>query len=176
MPLTPNFSVSQPTGEPSVVTLEDTSTGSDGAISQRRAYLRTSAGVFLVEEGVATEYTPWSYANPTIDIDALDKDYGLYITVEWLDVSNTVLYSKSTLVGLTSFNEDFDYQLTQLLSGNPLLWNDADFWQNKSNLRTEIDSGDQAISRAADIFGAQQCYDRATRLRETSQYSFNGNS
>lgn len=174
-----NFSASQPVGEPSVVTLEDTSTGLDPSITQRRAYLRKYDGTFLVPEGTSTEYVQWALANTTINIDALNdpnKDYALVVVVEWLNVSNVIVSSLSTLYGFTSYNEDFDYQLTQLLSANPLLINDNNFFDNKSQLRTLIDSGNQAIERASDQYGAQRCYDLATELRTNSQYYFNGNS
>ncbi len=178
MPLTPIFSASQPVGEPSVVTLTDDSTGSDGAITQRRAYFKQPAGSYLVPDGTTTEYVEWALADTSMDFDILgETDKALIITVQWLNVSNAVLYDKTNPVaGFTSFNEDFDYQLTELMTANPLLINDNNFYYNKSKLRTEIDSGNQAIERAADQYGAQKCYDRATELRIYSQYNFNGNS
>lgn len=176
MALTPNFSTSQPIGEPEVVTIEDTSTGSDAAITQRRVYLREADGTFLLPDGTDTDYIEWDYSEDTIDIEALSKDYALEVVVEWLNVSNVVLYTKTVLSGFTSYNEDFDYGLTQQLTGNPLLINDNRFFAEKSNLRTLIDSGNQAITRASDQYGAQQCYDRATNLRVNSQYYFNINA
>lgn len=165
MPLTPNFSVSQTIGQPGIVVLQDTSTGSDVAITQRRVYLEKWDGTFLVPTGTSTDYVQWSYAQASISIDALDKDYALAITVQWLDVSNTVLYEKTTNSGLTLYNETNDYARTQKMAGNPLLINDDGYWERKEILRTNIDSGNQAISFAADMFAAQQCYDRATNIR-----------
>lgn len=176
MALTLNFSTSQPVGEPSVVTVEDESTGSDAAITQRRVYLRQANGEFLVPSGTTTDYIEWDYSQSTIDIDALDKDYALDVVVEWLNVSNVVLYDKTLPRGFTSYNEDFDYGLTQQLSGNPMLINDNRFFTEKSDLRTAIDSGDQALDRASDVYGAQRCYDTATNLRLKSQYYFNINA
>lgn len=176
MPLSPNFEVTQPIGEPSVVRVTDTSTGSDVAITQRRVYLRKWDGTFLVPSGTSTDYIQWPLASVNIDIDALDKDYGLDVVVQWLNVSNVVLYDKTESSGQTSYNEEFDYDLTRLLAANPLLINDNNFQENKSNLRTFIDSGDQAIERYSDIYAAQLCYDRATELRINSQYSFNASS
>lgn len=176
MALTPSFSVSQPVGEPSIITLEDTSGGSDVNVTQRRVYLRKDNGTFLVPEGVTTDYIPWSYSNSTIDIDALNKDYALVIVVEWLDSGNNILYTDSSLELFTSYSEDFDYGLTQQLTGNPMLFNDNRFFQEKSNLRTYIDSAEKAITRASDQYGAQQCLDQATNLRVNSQYYFNINA
>lgn len=176
MPIIPNFTAAQPVGEPSEIILADTSTGSDVAITQRRVYLRTSQGTFLVPSGTATQFIPWVYADATITIDALDKDYGLEVVVQWLNVADAVLYSSTQPLGFTSYNEDFDYGLTQQLAGNPLNINDDDFWKLKGDLRTSIDSGDQAILKASDIVSAQQCYDKATNLRVKSQYYFNINA
>jgi len=103
----------------------------------------------------------------------------LYITVDWIDNTSPtpiVVATKSYTLGFTLYNETFDYQLTQVLSGNPLVINDNKFFSNKSDLRVNIDSGNQAIEFATDIFAAQQCYDRATNLRLNSPYFFNSNS
>lgn len=165
MPIVPNFSISQSYGSPSEVTLIDTSTGSDVAITQRRAFLRKSDGTFLVPEGTSTDYVQWAYASASIDIDALNKDYGLDIVVQWLDVNDTVLYDKTISAGLTLYNETYDYGQTQKFSGNPLLINDDSFFERKIRVREGIDSGNKAIERANDIFSAQQCYDDATNIR-----------
>lgn len=177
MAIVANFSAAQPLGSPEDIILVDTSTGSDAAITQRRVYLRTSQGNFLVPEGnPSDEYVEWPYADATITSDVLKYDYALNIVVQWLDVSNNILYSKEQLFGFTSYNENFDYGLTQQLTANPSLFNDDSFFENKSALRTYIDSGNQAIEKASDISGAQQCYNSATSLRLNSQYFFNKNS
>ena len=175
MPFVANFTASQPVGEPSVILLTDTSTGSDGAITQRRVYLRQANGEFLVPSGTSTDYIEWDYADSTIEIDALSKDYCLEVVVEWINVGNAVLYDKTETGLYTSYNEDFDYGLTQQLSGNPLLINDNRFFLEKSNLRTYLDSAEQALSRANDQYGAQECLDGATYLRVNSAYYFNIN-
>ena len=173
MALTASISVSQTVGDASIVTIEDTSTGSDGSITSRVVYLQKSDGTYLVPSGTTTDYVVWDYADASIDIDCLDKDYALSVTVEWLDVTNVVLYTVTGVYGLTSYNEDFDYGLTTLLAANQLLVNDNSFKDNKSNLRLFIDSGDNAITRSSDIVSAQLCYDQATNLRLNSIYYFN---
>jgi len=179
MPLTVNFSATQTVGEPSEINLTDTSAGTDVAVTQRRVYIAPPTGAFLVEEGTATEYEEWDDfpATTTITLDVLAEKAGqaCTITVQWLDVSGNVLYAKALKYGFTLYGEEFDYSLTQRLSGNPLLINDNDFFNNKSDLRTELDSGNQALSLAGDVFGAQQCYDRATALMVGSVYYFNSN-
>ena len=99
------------------------------------------------------------------------------IVVQWLNVSNVVVYDYTiSAEGFTEYNEEFDYELTQQMTGNPLLINDNKFWDYKSKLRTLIDAGNQAILNAADLYNAQLCYDAATNLRLNSPYFFNENS
>jgi len=174
--LVPNFTAVQTAGLPSKILFTDTSTGSDGAIVSRRIYIAKDDGTFLVPSGTSTSYIVWPYANSSITVDCLDKDYALLLTGEWLDVNNAVLYSKVILQGVTLYNETFDYSLTQMMAANPLLINDNDFWENKSTLRTYIDAGNQAITVASDQTNAQICYDEATDLRLSSQYYFNANA
>lgn len=176
MPLTPVISVGQTPGNPGVVTIADLSTGSNVLITQRRVYLKTSLNTYLVEEGTTTDYEEWALIDSSIDIDALDKDYGLLVTVEWLDVTNVVLYTISDTYGLKCYNEDFDYGLTQMLTANPENIGDNSFFEHKSQLRNYIDSGDKAIERASDIYSAQVAYDKATKLRIKSAYNFNINA
>jgi hypothetical protein len=118
-----------------------------------------------VPTGVSTDYIPWPYADSAITIDALDTDYAFDIVVQWLNVSNAVLYDKTIPSGLTLYNETYAYRLTQMFSGNPLLINDDDFFGRMSAVRTVIDSGNQAISFAEDIFAAQQCYNYGSNIR-----------
>ncbi len=173
MALTPNFTASQLLGERSTVVVTDTSTGSDGDITPRRVYLRDWAGNDILPLNLSTDYVQWDYADTSIDINCLSKDYALRITVQWLDVDDVVLYDKELIFGFTSYNEDFAYSLTQMLSANPLRVNDSGFFLNFSNLRNYIDSGNQALERQSDMYSAQQCYDAGTSIRLNSGYLFN---
>jgi hypothetical protein len=167
MPLVPNFSTSQSAGSPSVITITDTSTGSDVAVTQRRVYLLDWQGNYVVPSGTTTNYIQWPIAQATINIDCLTQDMALEVTVEWLNVSNVALYDKTELVGFTLYNETFYYALTQAqaaASTPTTILQDTSFLQNKSNLRLFIDSGNQAVTLGYDIVSAQQCYNLATNL------------
>lgn len=172
MPLSASFSASQNYGLPSVIKLTDTSTGSDASIASRRVYLTKQNGSFLVPSGTTTDYIVWLYANSTISIDALDKDYSLNVVVQWLDSDGNVLYTSSQTYGFTLYNEQFLYDLTQDQTSNYTIIQDANYYNNKMQMRVEIDSGDQAIELANDIAGAQGCYDRATAFRLSQNIYF----
>lgn len=176
MALTVNFSATQVLGEPSQIVLTDTSTGSDGTITTRRVFIQTFDGTYLVESGTSTDYEVWSYSESNITLDVLSKDYAVSITVQWLNNADEVVYTKTAKSGFTLYNETFDYGLTQMLSANPLLINDNSFFDNKMSLRNYIDSGNQALSYAGDLYSTQQCYNAATELRLKSKYFFNQNS
>ena len=176
MPLVAAFTATQDAGELSDIILTDTSTGSDVAITGRAVFLIKADGTYLVPAGTSTQYILWPLADTSITLDVLTKDLALTAVVQWLDVSSNVLYDVTALYGFTLYNETADYQFTQELSGNPILISDNNFWPNKSKFRCLIDSGNQAVSLASDIFGAQVCYDLATAIRLNSQYLFNTNS
>ena len=151
--------------------LTDTSTGSDAAITSRRVYLTNSDGDYVVPTGNSTNYVEWPYADSSITIDCLTEDTALSVRVDWLDVSNGILYTKTILCGFTGYNEAFYYQLTQgQISSNII--NDTTYYNNKMNLRVAIDSGNQAIEVGEDIFSAQSCYDIATNLRLNENFYY----
>ena len=176
MPLTPSFTVSQSFNSPSNLTFTDTSTGSDVNIASRNIYMQQANGDYVIVSGNTNDYTSWYIGDNPLILDILDKDYALTITIDWVNANNVTLYTASNVFAFTNFNEKFDYGLTQMLTANPLLINDNDFFLHKSDIRISIDSGNQAFQMAGDLFAAQQCYDRATNLRENSQYYFNINS
>src|SRR6185503_1278888 len=176
MSLIPNFTAVQVAGLPSQILFTDTSTDSDAAIVSREVFLETDSGSFLVPQGTTSDFVLWALANATITIDALDKDYALALTVNWLDEEGNVLYTKTILSGETLYKETFDYYLTQMMTANKNLIDDNDFFPNKSLLRTYIDSGNQSIELASDQTNAQLCYDEATKLRLSSQYYYNANA
>lgn len=177
MPLSPNFNTSQSYSDGSAITFTDISTGSDVTLTSRRISLLTANGTYLVPQGNNDDqWIVWALADTTTTIEkVLDKDYGLLVIVQWL-ASETVQYEKSIVIGFTIFNENFDFTLSQMLSGNSPLMNDNDFFGKKSLLRTYIDSGNEAIEVASDYLTAQICYDEATKIRNKSQYLFNINS
>lgn len=173
MPLTPNFTVTQNYGLPSTIVIEDTSTGSDVSIVARRVFLQTATNTYLVPDGTTTDYVEWlSTSGDTISIDALDKDYCLNITIQWVDVNGTVVEYKSALYVFTLYSEQYYYQLTQYQTTTPNIVNDTNYYYNKMVLRVEIDSANQACSIAGDIYGSQSCLDRAYYLISNANLFF----
>lgn len=172
MALTPNFTASQYSGTPNIITLTDTSTGSDVTITKRRVYLLQANGTFLVPQGTTTTYIDWSLAQTSIDLDVLSQDSALSITVQWLTSANAVVTSKTISFAFTAYNETFFYGLNQNLVGNSNLSASTDWFQYMSDLQLQIDSAQQAITFASDIYTAQAALNRATYISTNSQYFF----
>jgi hypothetical protein len=172
MPFVPNFTASQYSGTPSVITLTDTSTGSDVTIASRRVYLLQANGTFLVPAGNATDYIVWDLVDPSISLDVLSQDSALSITVQWMSGINTVVTSKTISFAFTAYNETFYYGLTESQVANSNLSASTNWYQTKLILRVEIDSADQAITFASDIYSAQAALNRATYISTNQAYFF----
>ena len=172
MALTPNFTASQNYGTPSVITLTDTSTGSDGTIAKRRVYLLQANGTYLVPTGTTTNYINWSLADASINLDVLAQDSALSITVQWLTSGDVVVQQKTTSFAFTAYNETFYYGLTEDQVANANLTASQDWYGWKMTLRVELDSAYQAISFASDIYSAQAALNRATYISTNSNYFF----
>ena len=172
MPLVPNFTASQYSGTPSVITLTDTSTGSDVTIASRRVYLLQANGTFLVPAGTTTDYIVWDLVDTSIDLDVLSQDTALSITVQWMSGIQTVVTSKTISFAFTAYNETFYYGLTESQVANSNLSASTNWYQTKLVLRVELDSADQAITFASDIYSAQAALNRATYISTNQSYFF----
>lgn len=173
--LTPNFSASQNSGSPESPTFTDISTGSDSAITQRRLYLLQSDGTYLVPSGTTTSYIQWAYADTSITpSNILTQDTALSATVDWLDINNTVLYTKTIAFGFDAFGWNFYYGLTQtqVPITNPSVALSINYYYNKMVLRVLLDSAEQAISYASDIYSAQICFDSETFMIQNASFNF----
>lgn len=161
MPLTPNFTGSQGAATPNIITFTDTSTGSDVDITQRRIYLLQSGGTYLVESGNSQDYTEWAYSDSTISLDVLNQDTALSVTVQWLNSSNTVLYTKTIAFGFDAFGQNFFYSLSdgQVAITFPPIILSTDYYKNKVQFYCYLISAAQAITYASDITKAQCAYD-----------------
>lgn len=178
MAISPSFSVSQFSGTPNIITITDTSTGTDTAVTSRRIYLLQSNGTYLVPTGTQTQYIVWPITNTTTrapltaSLNVLTQDTALSIRVDWLSSTGTVLYTSSNAFAFTAYNETFYYGLTESQVANPNLTASTNWYQTKLNLRVLIDSAKQAIAFASDIVSAQQSLNEATYISTNQAYFF----
>lgn len=165
-----SFSASQDVGNITVATFTDTSTGLV-SVTGRLIYLRKYDGTYLVPDGTTTDYIFWPAADTSIDIDVLDKDYCLDVTVYWYSGSSAA-YSDNSLVLFTAYSELFLRQLTQALAADRTLINNKNYWNNKVKLRTLIDDASQAVSLVNDQTIATFCLNEAKKLTDNIQIFF----
>ncbi len=162
------FSV-QETANPAQILLVDQSTGSDGNLTSRAIYLYQANSQLLVAA------IDWPLADNTITLDVLQQDYALDIRVTAISSSPLAppsSYTYAQIFAFTGFGELFYYQLTQSQTAQPGIIQDQNFYNNKSILRTELDSAKLAISVGEDIYGAQGCIIRYQYMIQQQNYFF----
>jgi|SRR5690348_12749664 len=162
MALTPNFSAAQTIGLPSVISLTDTSTGSDGSIASRKVYMTTYSGQYLTSNGLSdsSAYTTWVYSASTIAIDCLLQDMALLIRVDWVDSGGTVLYTKTILEVFTLYGVTESFNLSQGVYSDGSLLQDQNYWMNRMILRCNIEDGQDAVTLMGNIAISQGALDR----------------
>lgn len=172
MPLIPNFTVSQIPATPSNITLTDTSTGSDPAISSRRVFVETSQGSFLVLPNASTDYSVWAYPDPSITLDLLTEDQAVNVNVQWVDAFGNILYQKNTNYCFSQYNQQYFYYLVQVQSQTYNIIQDNRYWQNMNVYYANIVGAIKAVELGNDIFGSQECLNRATYMQTNATNFF----
>lgn len=170
MAFAPNFSASQSPQDPNSFELIDTSTGSDAAIVNRNISLQLYNGEYMASDGVvSTDSTPIPFplGDDTIDFtDVLSIDYSISVTMRWLDSGGGTLYSLSQTFCFKENGEDFDYGLTQDLSGNIGLLQDTNYIMNRFRFRMYLEAANNAVLTGNDIAGSQMMLDLATAMNQ----------
>jgi hypothetical protein len=146
----------------------DVSTGSDGALTERRIFPYKADGTLLLPAGNTTGYIVWPIASSTLTVAGLlAKDYALSINVVWISSSPLAppsTYTATNLYGFTGYTTDFSYSLAQQVTANQTLLNDNQFQLNWCILNNEVINCNLAISPKQSILNAQAALDRARYL------------
>lgn len=168
MALSPAFSIGI-SADPSTIVINDVSTGSDGAVVGRKINLYDVSNNLY---GASPYDWPNFPSSSTITINPLLKDKALNIIVTWVNNAGAVLYTSSLIYVFVGYAEQFYYSLTQEQQGKPDIINDQTYFENKSKLRTLIDSAQQAISVGQDIYSAQNCIELYTPMLQNPNLYF----
>ena len=154
MAIVPSFTaVPSTSGDATALILQDTSTGSDGAIVSRQINLYQTDNSQLTGNPIG-----WAYPSPNpITINPFTQDCAIQITINWLNSGGATLYTASLLYDATFYAELFYATLTRNQSSNFSVTADTNYYSNKGKLRGLIDSANQAISIMSDIFSAETC-------------------
>lgn len=171
MPLTVSISVSQSAISPSNISVEDTSVGSDVAVTQRRVYIQDAFGNYLTGNGTI-DYDQWAYADSTITLDILTGDTAANVLVQWLNVSNTVLYSYNQNYPFPQFGKQFFVYLVQSQGLTPGVYQDTNYGGSLALFWANLVAGINQVEDGNDIAGAQNCFNRTNNMRENESMFF----
>lgn len=176
MALTPNFTASVDFATKTYLHLEDTSTGSDGAIIYRLIRLELFDGTYLLLNGATTTNTTtaefnWDYSVSFIDLNVLNIDYAFAIAVEWLNISGTVLYTKLLDFPINTNAQEFNLKLTKY-GASVDLTKDYNYTLNKMRLVVGIDNSNNAISLGSDIASSQAALNDCKKLIDNPKVFF----
>jgi hypothetical protein len=151
MPLVPSFTIT-PLSDGASFIVQDTSTGSDVAITDRKILIYTPANNLLVS---AIDF-PLSVGS-SITISPLTKDYALNVQVQWVNSIGVALYTFSLIWAFVQYALLFLESLTQTQISNPNIANDTNFMGNKYRVFTEVQSALNAINTGESLSAAQSC-------------------
>lgn len=172
MAFVPDFTATQVLGQPSQIVLTDTHTGTDAAVVAARVVITDSAGNSIVESGNTNSYSPWAnIANPLTLTVFSTKDKAVYVTVNYVNISGTTLYSKIYLKGFLLYAITYYIFIIKSQSSRPQLVDKANFYDSTIKLITEIQNATTAITYN-DIMSAQAAMDRVYQLISKPSYFF----
>ena len=169
-----SFTATQYVSVPNLIVFNDTSTGTDAAIKSRRVYMQQSNGAYLVESGVTPpDYEVWSLAvGNTISYNVLNKDYALNITVQWLGITDNILYSSTVSYGFSTYAKIYNTKLSKAQVSSPSLLDGDNWLSTKFALNTYIKAADDAISLGAGIAIAQLSLNKAKFIIDNPKLVF----
>ena len=165
MAFSPSFTIT-PLSNPASFTIQDTSTGSDVAITDRVITL------YNVDNSVFGVFDFPLSSGSSITLLPLITDVALNVKVSWNNSSGVSLYTSTQIYAFTQYGEQFYYQLTQNQTSNPNIVVDFNYYINKLKLRVELDSAVQAINTGSDIYSAQGCINRYNFLINNQNFFF----
>jgi hypothetical protein len=162
MPLVQNFSVSQNSANPSILIFTDSSTGSDAAVTSRTAYIQLPNGDYLGLSGEVSSVTglTWPYGQTSISFSVLPRSMATTILVNWVDVNNNILYSKTIKYCFDLADYIFLFGLTMQQVTNNAITQDTAWYTNKMKMITNLADAENAIIYGNDTTLSQNSLDR----------------
>ena len=172
MALSVSFTAGQTPSSPNLVGLVDTTTGTDAAVVSRRIYITDAGGNAVVPSGTTTAYIEWGNfpATTTISLNILTEDMALNIRVDWINISNAVLYSDENTFCFDEYLKQFAYELVQGLV--PPVTLDTNYAENLAKLWVAIKGAENSVTFANDIQASQNCLNQGTYLKTYQQLFF----
>ena len=168
MAFVPSFTIT-PSIVGSTFTITDTSTGGASGASTRTILLYQTNGTLLVP---GINFPIVAGAGDTITISPLTQDIALNVVVNYTIPPGIVTYSSNVIFAFLQFTLLFLYQLTESQSSTPAISQDTNYYNNKLQLFTEVQSALNAINTGLDLAGAQFCIQRALVFTQNQSLYF----
>ena len=156
MALVASFTATESLANNNEITLNDTSTGSDGTITTRRVYIQLANGNWLTEAGESTTsaYEEWDYADSSIVLDVLTESTACTITVQWL-AGSTVVYTVTEEYCFNLYDYLFMLQVLQGNTSSPNQIQDTAFYTHSIQFMVNLFNEENAITYAGDTYSSQ---------------------
>jgi hypothetical protein len=136
-----------------VMTLTDTSTGSDAELTGREIRIYKADGELFVAA------IDWAIGDTSVNLAIMDKDYAFNIRVNWLSdspLASPSTYEDEQIFAFTRFGE-YEYgSITRLQTSEPQNMSDKSFFDAKNRFRSLLDSAKHAIDFMEDLYAAQR--------------------
>ena len=173
MAFSPAFTVAQGIDATSFI-ITDTSTGSDGLITDRQIFLQKADGTYLTPTGSTTDYIdfPLSDGSSITLTGILAIDYALSITINWNNSGGTALYTLTQSFDFIGNDEQFMYGLVQGIAANRGILQNFNFVMNCFEISMYVDYSQNAVTTGNDIQSAQQLLSYAQNMINNSMTYF----
>lgn len=179
MSFTAAFSATQ-SDDCSKITINDTSSYSTEAkdtFTARKIYLYKNDGTTIKypsdSEDDFIDFSYADYPSDTITIPNIDKDYSLRIKIEMTSSNPQTgsTYSYEQVSALVCYTKKFDYGIAAAVAVNNNLTKDKEYYNQWSELRTELDAAERA-SEYQDQNASQQALNRCKKIMDESKLRF----
>lgn len=163
MPLTlASFSVTESLANNDVITLTDTSTGSDNSITVRTIEIKLANGNWLDENGdqsTTQVFITWIYADTSIILDVLRNSTACTITVRWFAGSTEVYISDDDFC-FNLYDYLFGLQVLQGNTSGPDQITDTSYYSDMIQFIVNLFNEEIAINPGVDIYSSQGAMNR----------------
>lgn len=167
----PNFTATQSLAYNNLITLSDTSIGIDLTLTNRRVYILTATGSYLVPSGTTTNYFDWSYANSQIQVDVLTQSTAPQITVEWY-AGSTLMYTKTITFDFDLGDYVFMLGILASQTSSPGVLQDSNYYNSSIQFIVNLFNSENAIEYGDDIWSAQGALNANQKLIENESFYF----
>jgi hypothetical protein len=176
MPLSVSFSATQSIAYNNLITLLDTSTGSDGTVTSRRIFIRTASNQYLYptqHQSSSPTYIEWPISDGgSITLDVLTESTSPEITIQWLTGAGTVVYTKTDTFCFDLQDYVFALGILSNQTSSPGVLQDQSYYSNFLQLIVNLFNAENAVVYGGDIWSSQGALNRNQVFIQNSSYFY----